>query len=94
MGLKLLSVRLREKTDRHGRRYLFGAIPEINCVAFVYEDIDASGEKSFEFVVKPYGKGTVAVETDAAGRKIISLLVGAQPAAEEVEEEPPARAAR
>jgi hypothetical protein len=58
-----LKLKLREKTDRHGRKYLFGAAPVIQSVAFVYPlGRSRNGADVYELVIKPYTAGATADE--------------------------------
>jgi hypothetical protein len=53
-----LEIGLREKTDRTGKRYLFGALPFANLVIFVYDDgPDADGVRRHSLQVRPYRPG-------------------------------------
>lgn len=49
-----LAVELREKTDRYGNKYLFGAIAPFNLVLFVHDDGERGGVRRAVLVVKPY----------------------------------------
>lgn len=55
-----LHFSLREKTDRAGRRYLFGGIRLFNVVVFVRADV--ADAKLFHGVVKPYSNDNVPEE--------------------------------
>lgn len=59
MGVRLFQIDMQERQDRHGQKYLVGPIPELDLVAFVFDDTEpGDAEKHFTFVVKPYSDKT------------------------------------